>query len=313
MKKECVLFVSTMRKIIFEHTKKSLFNKNRLLIINNLQAQKNAFWGLFRVLIFTFFTASFVVLAGCKKKNEPTNEDSASQDKIAETVTDICGNTYNYVKIGSQYWMAENMRCNKYDTESERPNATISTSDYYIYAPYYVDDRDKSKWHNNYIFTDQLSDEQMQKLGYLYNWAAAVGLATEDEVKAQTSSFKENRQGICPNGWHIPTSEESKSLAMSLGDPATTGKCLKTTSGWHDSGNGTDSYGFAALPAGFFDTGGVRYIGKYAEYWAASIVHTSGKDVFVSCFTLNSDGDSFGFNSMTTYIGFALSVRCVKN
>jgi membrane protein implicated in regulation of membrane protease activity len=69
------------------------------------------------------------VLVGCNKKNEPTNEDNASQAQIAGTVTDICKNTYNSVKIGEQYWMAENMRCNKYDTESERPNATLSTSE----------------------------------------------------------------------------------------------------------------------------------------------------------------------------------------
>lgn len=68
---------------------------------------------------FTLFAVSAVLMlatfisCGNKSKNEPENDGPAG------TVKDICGNTYNYVKIGTQYWLAENMRCDKYDTKSE--------------------------------------------------------------------------------------------------------------------------------------------------------------------------------------------------
>lgn len=58
-------------------------------------------------------SAVLVLLAGCKKGNEP----APTPDPI--TVTDICGNTYNGITIGSQTWMSENLRCKEYDTESE--------------------------------------------------------------------------------------------------------------------------------------------------------------------------------------------------
>ena len=105
------------------------------------------------------------------------------------TVTDACGNKYGTVQIGDQVWLTENMRCNKYDSQSERKGATIPTSNTTLYTPYY-------KTGSN---------------GHLYNWSAAVGLTTEVQVKAQTSEFSGRRQGICPNGWHVPTSAEKTS------------------------------------------------------------------------------------------------------
>ncbi len=188
-------------------------------------------------------------------------------------VFDACDNMYNCVKIGGQWWMAENMRCNKYDTQSERAGLILETSELWLYAPYYADASDKSNWKQE-GYSDNLSDAQVEKLGYLYNWAAAVGLATEADVKSQTSAFDSPRQGICPNGWHVPTRVEFESLVDyietkdSKGD-GTAGKHLKTASGWY-SGNGIDAYSYAALPAGYAGGSSVLRVGRGAYFWTAT-------------------------------------------
>lgn len=213
-----------------------------------------------------------LILASCKK-NSPDNPHSAG------TLTDICGNTYNYVKIGSQYWMAENMRCNRYDTKSEMAGKTITNTDLKgHYVPTYFVAYNKSMW-NTKSKTEtgiNISEEQLESLGYLYNWAAAVGI--EDNTKQ--TSFKEKRQGICPNGWHVPTSSEWELLGNTLGGNKDSdgtfysiGKNLKTTSGWY-VGNGTDKYGFSALPAVSASGTSVWSVGQYTEFWTATNIES---------------------------------------
>lgn len=257
--------------------------------------------------IFTTITITaltlLAVLSGCKK-NEPVNS----------TVKDICGNSYKYVKIGEQYWMAKNLRCNKYDTESERAGATIPTSSS-LYEPYYKDASDWSKWETT-EYSLNLTDEQVSMLGYLYSWAAAVGLGTAEQAMSQTSGFNGNRQGICPNGWHVPTTAEWDVLGVALGGVKdkdgfpNVGRKLKTSSGWYNNGNGTDDYSFAALPAGFDAEFVVFSVGKNANFWTAT-PDTDDK------------GCAYGryMNYSSTYLShdfyffkdFALSVRCVKD
>lgn len=263
--------------------------------------------------IFTTITITaltlLAVLSGCKK-NEPVNS----------TVKDICGNSYKYVKIGEQYWMAENMRCNKYDTESGRAGATLSTSSSF-YGPYYKDASDWSKWETT-EYSLNLTDEQVSRLGYLYSWAAAVGLETAEQAMSQTSGFNGNRQGICPNGWHVPTTAEWDVLGVALGGVEDkygfyiVGRKLKATSGWYISGkygnfNGTDDYSFAALPAGYKPHEGIILdVGLYANFWTA----TPDKEDY-EC----ADGRYMNYSSdylahdFYFFKDYALSVRCVKD
>lgn len=226
-------------------------------------------------------------------------------------VSDACENIYRIVKIGEQWWMAENMRCNKYDTDSERPNATISTSSIEKdFAPYYIDASNKNNW-NYSDDAEALSEWQIAKLGYLYNWAATVGFATADEARAQKEEFTGNRQGICPNGWHVPKESEFIALEQYLGDKISLGKRLKTKSGWCENGNGTDEYSFSVLPAGQCAGGGVYSVGS------VSYIQTSTP-------TITQDGVEFAANRHFAYsdpqlfdgysgIYYAHSVRCVKN
>ena len=232
-------------------------------------------------------------------------------------VKDICKNTYNCVKIGKQVWMAENMRCNKYDTDSERKGAEITlyaheNPEIQTYNPYCIDASEKELWEDD-KYAGSLSSEQIEKLGYLYNWAAAVGLKDESAAKEQTAPFDGNRQGICPNGWHVPTADEWDTLCEAIGGTKNdtgkfpeVGKKLKTTSGWYKEGNGTDEYSFAALPAGYYDID-LCYVGYSASFWTATR-YSSEKAYHIY---LSHNHNYLQFRERNKY--YAFSVRCVKN
>jgi len=104
--------------------------------------------------------------------------------------------------------------------------------------------------------------EKCAALGRLYAWEAA--------------------KEVCPSGWHLPTNDEFKTLIAYVGDEYTAGKYLKSQKGWEKDGNGTDDYGFSALPAGYrlpplvFNGGDTliySYSDRYGEqtaFWSAT-------------------------------------------
>lgn len=151
----------------------------------------------------------------------------------------------NWVKIGEQYWLKENIKCTEYDKGSEAYKVgryTIPTSSDKTYNPYYTVIPDSKK-------PDHMTPEQFGKLGLLYNWAAAMGY-TDLEARAQTGAYSGTRQGICPNGSHIPSVAEWNVLSDYLGGGSVAGKKMKTETGWYKN-FGTNESGFAALPAGY--------------------------------------------------------------
>ena len=258
--------------------------------------------------ITTIITLTLLaVLSGCKK-DYPSNKHSVG------TVKDICGNTYNYVKIGEQYWTAENMRCNKYDTQSEMAGATISTED--GSAPYYKDASSKSNWEST-EYAISLTNEQISTLGYLYNWAAAVGVETGDK---QTSGFSSKRQGICPNGWHVPNIAEWSILLTYVEKnkgAGTAGTHLKSASGWYNKDSnykaGLDTYGFTALPSGYAEDSkvslGEGFVGRDAFFWTSTPDNAYNA---LSLYLFYADENIHTYSGDNNKsIGF--SVRCVKN
>ena len=225
-------------------------------------------------------------------------EDKSAQCNITAvepfgTVTDICGIKYNYVKIGTQIWMAENMRCDKYDTESERKGETIGELT--------LNTRNKA-----YYFDDS---KVTKEYGYLYNWAAVVGLDDEEAYASEHYAFESNRQGICPNGWHVPTAAEWDILANYIGSEG--GKKLKSSSGWLNGGDGTDAYSFAALPAGYHAYGTeITGVGQYAEFWTATPNENNHDYIHMRTLYYTSDDLSGGGDNMRAA---AISLRCVRN
>lgn len=234
-------------------------------------------------------------------------DKSASCEVTVEknTVTDACGNEYRTVKIGSQVWMAENMRCDKYDTQSERAGASVYIDASMTYDPYYTDASNESYWWKGDHYADKLSSEQIAKLGYLYNWAAVLGLEDANASKSQEKPFEGNRQGICPNGWHVPTSAEFTKLKNYVG--TNPGAKIKSTSGWYDDTNGTDDFSFTALPAGYANGQTVCEPGRGTGFWTAT---PRGNNLHVYYYGLNTGST---LNEVSGYRYEAHSLRCVKN
>ncbi|MDF1561355.1 MAG: fibrobacter succinogenes major paralogous domain-containing protein, partial [Bacteroidales bacterium] len=137
-------------------------------------------------------------------------------------VADIEGNLYSTVTIGTQVWMAENLKTTKYNDDTPIPNITADEEWIVITSPAYC-------WFGNNISNKDI-------YGALYNWYV-IGTGK-----------------LCPDGWHVPNDEEYKTLEKVLGmssDQADLwnwrgtdqGSQMKSTSGWTEGGNGTNSSG----------------------------------------------------------------------
>ena len=245
------------------------------------------------------------MLVSCEKDPQPEPEptpvdpeDPAVLVMIPDAVTDIEGHHYDAVQIGSQVWMAQNLRTHRYADSTFIPHSNYTNGgQLQLYYP------------NN-------DTNNVEEYGYLYNWKAAVHGET-----AGSDANPSGIQGVCPDGWHLPSDAEWMQLTdyliqhhISCGDDATSiAKALASSTGWKASyaecavGN-TPEYnnttGFSARPAGTFTDGYVHF-GEYARYWT-----TTSPDV--SCYW------GIYYHSAVVGKGFAdrgegLSVRCVRN
>ena len=133
------------------------------------------------------------------------------------------------------------------------------------------------------------ADSNCTKYGRLYTWAAAMT--------------------ACPDGWHLPTKDEFKILFTAVGGQSTAGIMLRSTSGWYDDGNGTDTYVFSALPAGYRDFDGeFRGVNYYADFWS-STENDSFRAYFMDLYYHDSGTHLGGDDDKLS--GF--SVRCLKD
>ena len=125
------------------------------------------------------------------------------------------------------------------------------------------------------------------KYGRLYTWDAA--------------------KKACPEGWHLPSKTEFETLFTAVGVQDGAGTALKSTSSWNeDSGNGTDSFGFSALPAGFRFSNGEYHDEGYDAYFWSSTENDSYRVYYVN---LYRDDE---YLARSNKLGW-LSVRCVKD
>ncbi len=192
--------------------------------------------------------------------------------------------TYKTVQIGTQTWMAQNLN---YESA------------------------------NSYCYKD--SAKYCTMYGRLYTWAAAMDSVGKWSTNGKgcgcgkICSPKYPVRGICPNGWHLPTKAEFEMLFAAVGGQLTAGKILKSTNGWKDynseSGNGTDAFGFSALPAGrrYYHGDGFYYDGDYAYFWSSTeddLLHAYRMRLIYS-YDYAGLGDD--------YKGYGFSVRCVKD
>ena len=179
---------------------------------------------------------------------------------VAENVVmDIDGNSYKWITIGDQVWMAENLATTHYNDGTAIPHVTGNSTWAGVSAPAYC-------WYDNNEATYK------SKYGALYNWYVV-----------ETGK-------LCPTGWHMPTDDEWTQLEEYLianrynYDGSTSGdktaKSLAATSGWisssetGDIGNdmsSNNSAGFTALPGGYRGSNGsFGRLGYYGDWWSSS-------------------------------------------
>jgi uncharacterized protein (TIGR02145 family) len=209
------------------------------------------------ILISAFIGLSIIMLSihACSKEENPTNDKTTAvfNPNISYgSLTDQDGNNYKTVTIGSQIWMAENLRTTKYRNGDEIPEITDSTAWINLSTGAYC----------NYQNTRNI--DTIATFGRLYNWYTV-----------------NDSRNIAPEGWHVPNYDEWKILENNLGGDSIAGGKLKETGTIHwQSPNkfATNESGFTALPGGcrwggqFNIVGGTRMIsiGKYGFWWTAT-------------------------------------------
>ncbi len=235
-----------------------------------------------------------------------TANDVTNIERTVFFVKDVQDHWYDVCKINGDYWMAENLRCNVYDTDSET-KGTIPSGMTGEATPHYTDASDKSNWVEQSTYADNLTEAQVAKFGYLYNWAAAIGI--EDGYNPP-APFTGSRQGICPNGWHVPSCADWSELANYIDGndgQSDAGAKVKTTSGWY-SGEGYDTYGFAALPAGGAASYGMIWVGKEGYFQT-----TEKHDFWAYNNTRYLADNTTGLKTGASARSDGYSVRCLKN
>jgi uncharacterized protein (TIGR02145 family) len=143
--------------------------------------------------------------------------------------------------------------------------------------------------------------------GRLYDWATAMNLPRSCNGDLCSDQVSSKHKGICPSGWHIPSYEEWETLINYAGGKNTAGRKLKTASGWNDNDNGTDDYGFSALPGGYVSGSGPFYdVGSDGKWWSARESDEYG--AYIQRMGYDGHADSGGGVK-----AFGFSVRCVQD
>jgi uncharacterized protein (TIGR02145 family) len=159
------------------------------------------------------------------------------------SVTDIDGNNYSVVTIGSQCWIGENLKTSKFRDGSQIPQVTDGEQWKTLSTPAFC-------WYNN----DNANDGTY---GKLYNWYTI-----------------EDSRGLCPAGWHVPSDAEYEVLTRYLGsaDDVAGGRLKEAgTENWEAPNTAaSNSSGFTGLPAGMrFQEGQFDHMGKNGLFWSS--------------------------------------------
>lgn len=220
-------------------------------------------------------------------------------NKLYGSVSDIDGNVYKTIQIGTQTWMAENLKTSKFND-----NTTI---------PFVADPRTWRYLSSPALCWWELDEDTYKDIyGALYNWHAV------------------NTGKLCPQGWHVPTEPEWSVLIDHLGGMSVAGGKLKEegTLHWIEPNTGaTNLSGFTALPGGMRTPSG--YDGRFWDTWGGKSTKAyfwtstsqPSQDEFAWGKGLSTyDDEVHWWSSFSTYDGYlgsakykGLSVRCIKD
>jgi len=174
---------------------------------------------------------------------------------------DSNGKKYRWVIIGNQTWMAEDLKTQNYSDGRLIPE--LSSSTHLEFWQNYV----KGYYYRDSYYDLRATPYYLNDAGFYYNWAAASdGLINNPDTAIVT--------GVCPEGWHLPNYQEFDTLMNYVQlnwKPDSIGSALRSVYGWSSySGNGSDYYGFNALPKGYFYSEIWGQIGDEAIYWTSN-------------------------------------------
>jgi uncharacterized protein (TIGR02145 family) len=199
---------------------------------------------------------------------------------------------YKYVDINGQVWTAENLNFNA--DGSKCGNVSTGT------------------------LTDNATD--CDKYGRLYDWATAMNISQSCNYFFSDCNaiIQPKHQGVCPDGWHLPSGADWDALisfihtdkglsSFTSGTSNYAGKYLKATSDWSSGSNGTDDYGFSALPGGWGPYGGFGEVGDYGGWWSAS--GYNGGNAYYGYLYFNEEHATWDTGDK----GILRSVRCVRD
>ncbi len=225
----------------------------------------------------------------------------------SETVTDIDGNTYATVTIGNQTWMAENLKVTHYPNGDPIPLVTDNTA----WGNLQGNNTDDA-----YCYYNNNANGEADTYGALYTYAAAIGDNWERDLV--------ENQGVCPDGWHLPSDAEWKTLEMTLG----MSQSEADNTGWRGTNQGSKlagnadlwnngaletnsefgSSGFTALPGGYRGSSGSFYgVGNGGYWWSA----TENGSSYAYYRRLYYDSSEVDRDSNLKSYGF--SVRCLRD
>jgi uncharacterized protein (TIGR02145 family) len=211
-------------------------------------------------------------------------------------IADVDGNNYSTVKIGDQCWMKENLKTTKFRNEVIIPNVSDASTWETLESGAYV-------WYDNDLSWKHL-------YGALYNWYATI-----------------DPNGLCPEGWHVPTASEWTTLSNFIGGTGSPhgnelkscrqvnsplgGECNTTDHPrWNENGyeHGTDDYGFSGLPGGNrYSFGIFSYIGVLGIWWSS----TENSSTYAYDRILDYGNGFIGISQSSKQTGY--SVRCLQD
>ena len=227
---------------------------------------------------------NFVIIPGISAANTGANTPPTSG--YGPNITDIDGNTYKTIYIGSQQWMGENLKTTRYSDGTEIPNITDNTEWIYIRkGAYCIYDNDSK---NNNIY------------GKLYNWYV-------------TNTTANGNKNVCPTGWHVPSDGDWTILTDYLGGDSISGGKMKEVANnlWgNQNTQSTNSSLFTALPSGFrfANSNNFMLLGRNCFWWSSSL--TDQPD-FSWVRRIYSSENKLERYKDVIYYGF--SIRCLKD
>jgi uncharacterized protein (TIGR02145 family) len=230
-----------------------------------------------------------ILIFSCNKENDTVISDINFNPAITYSkLTDQDGNTYKIVTIGTQVWMAENLKTTRCNDNTPIPLVADSVKWISLNTPGYC-------WYDNDANANRAT------YGALYNWYAI------------------NTGKLCPKGWHVPSNEEWITLRTYLGGEEIAGGKMKETgtSHWQSPNAGASNQsGFTALPGGVRGIVGTGNKGKFGgqgtncSWWSTTRLNSEPFSLIFGFWIYTNSSRIF---RSEFYVTDGVNVRCIKD